>query len=971
MNSLSLPPQQMEHMNLAPQMKRWHFCRMSLWWIAVFTMLPIGLLADSQFTVFHYRSVDYKIGTQNWDLCSDEKGRLFVANNAGLLVMDGADIRLFQLPRKGVVRSVACIGERVYTGSFEEFGYWENQKGSWVYHSLVHLVDQELFQNDEIWKIVRHGESVYFQSFGNIFVYNGAEVELLDLSGPVLFLLPSGGRLFVQEINGGILEIKDKQIQLLEGSEIFADTEVKTVLQVEKGKFIIGTGNKGLFLFDGQRFSAWPTEVSALLMQYKLNNGLLMGNRLVFGTILKGIIVADLNGKLIHHIYSGNGLQNNTILSLLSDGEGNVWAGLDKGIDQVWLNSPLQSYRDNYTEAGSVYTAAFYKGKLYVGTNQGIYFYTVDSDFRINNRRFISGSQGQVWFIREEDGKLYCGLNDGTYWIDNDRLVRVSDVNGGYNFIRHRINNEDVILQSTYTDLVLFRKNAGLWAKHHTLSGFSAPVRYMSVDYLGHIFLGHTIKGIFMAEPSDDFNHITTLKVLGTSDGLFGDGNRVYTIENRIVVPSDEGFYQWDALQRKFVDFTELNKSLGSFSSARTLVDAGNGKYWMIKEDEIGLFAIRLGRANLLYRIIPEMYGLSLVDQYENIVALNDSLHMICLDDGFALLNLKRMERFTDNFGPPSLRSIQFMNSSGQSHYFNRLSAGSKLMADHRFNSVSIAYSHDGSPVNRRFFQYYLEGFDTSWSGWKAGTTLDYMRLPPGNYVFRIKGLTMRGFETEELSLSFRIRPPWYLTRYAYAAYALLSFLFLMLVRSHYKRRQWRRQEQMLREENEQIKTRNKQAEAELMRISNDQLQKEVVAKNMELAKNTMAMLRKNELLIDIRNELEKQRDELGSRLPLRYYNKTAKLIESSLNSEHDWEMFEHLFDQAHENFFRRLKESYPELTPSDFRLCAYLRMNLSSKEIAPLLNISIRGVEEKRYRLRKKLNLSPEQNLTEFIISF
>jgi DNA-binding CsgD family transcriptional regulator len=81
--------------------------------------------------------------------------------------------------------------------------------------------------------------------------------------------------------------------------------------------------------------------------------------------------------------------------------------------------------------------------------------------------------------------------------------------------------------------------------------------------------------------------------------------------------------------------------------------------------------------------------------------------------------------------------------------------------------------------------------------------------------------------------------------------------------------------------------------------------------------------------------------------------------------------MFENLFDQAHENFFRRLKLAYPDLTPSDFRLCAYLRMNLSSKEIAPLLNISIRGVEEKRYRLRKKLNLTADQNLTDFIIGF
>lgn len=944
---------------------------MSIVMFTQFFLQSFYVIAESQFTVFHYKSSDYKIGTQNWDLCSDDKGRLFVANNAGLLVMEGSDVRLFQLPRKGVVRSVACISNRVYTGSFEEFGYWEEQKGNWEYHSLVHLVDPELFQNDEIWKIVLHNENVYFQSFGNIFVYDGTIVNLLDLRGPVLFLLQSGGRLFVQEINGGILEIIDGKTYLLQGSEVFSDNEVKTILQFEKGKYIIGTGSKGLFYFDGKSFQAWPAEVSALLKQYKLNNGLLMGNKLVFGTILKGIIVADLSGKLIQHIHSGNGLQNNTVLSLHAAGDGNVWAGLDRGIDQIWLTSPLRSYRDTYTEAGSVYSAAVFEEKLYIGTNQGIYYFSIESDFHIHNRRFLSGSQGQVWFIRVEDGKLYCGLNDGTYWINNDKLERVSDVNGGYNLLRHRIDGQDVMLQSTYTDLVLFRKNNGIWRKHYTLSNFSAPVRFMSIDHLGHIFLGHTVRGIFMAEPSSDFDQIISLKVLGEKDGLVGDGNRVYTIENRVVVPTDKGFYQWDALKQSFVAFNELNNDLGSFFNAKTVIDAGNGKYWMIKADELGLFRIRLGRAAMLNRLIPEMYGLSLVDQYENIVALNDSLHLICLDDGFALLNLARMERFSESYQAPTIRSIQFVNSSGQSSFYGGTNAGSKLMADHGFNSVRIVFSHHKGLVNRNFVQYYLEGFETEWSGWSSANRVDYMRLPPGNYVFRIKGLTPKGFETEEVSVSFRIRPPWYLTRYAFAGYFLLSFLFVLLLRGNYKRRQWRRQEQMLREENEQMKTRNKQAEAELMRISNDLLQKEVVAKNMELAKNTMAMLRKNELLIDIRGELDKQRDELGSRLPLRYYTKINKLIESSLNSEHDWEMFEHLFDQAHENFFRRLKASYPELTPSDFRLCAYLRMNLSSKEIAPLLNISIRGVEEKRYRLRKKLNLSPEQNLTEFIISF
>ncbi|HSW67404.1 MAG TPA: hypothetical protein VLH16_02385, partial [Bacteroidales bacterium] len=65
------------------------------------------------------------------------------------------------------------------------------------------------------------------------------------------------------------------------------------------------------------------------------------------------------------------------------------------------------------------------------------------------------------------------------------------------------------------------------------------------------------------------------------------------------------------------------------------------------------------------------------------------------------------------------------------------------------------------------------------------------------------------------------------------------------------------------------------------------------------------------------------------------------------------------------------LKADSPDLTSSDLRLCAYLRLNLSSKEIAPLLNISVRGVEERRYRLRKRLKLNSEQNLSEFILAY
>lgn len=92
-------------------------------------------------------------------------------------------------------------------------------------------------------------------------------------------------------------------------------------------------------------------------------------------------------------------------------------------------------------------------------------------------------------------------------------------------------------------------------------------------------------------------------------------------------------------------------------------------------------------------------------------------------------------------------------------------------------------------------------------------------------------------------------------------------------------------------------------------------------------------------------------------------------IIDKSLNKNDDWEMFKEAFNNADQKFLKKLKKIHPNLSPNDIKLCAYLRLNLSSKEIAPLLNISVRSVEIKRYRLRKKLGLIPEDNLVNYIL--
>ncbi|MFD2834132.1 LuxR C-terminal-related transcriptional regulator [Gramella sp. AN32] len=124
-----------------------------------------------------------------------------------------------------------------------------------------------------------------------------------------------------------------------------------------------------------------------------------------------------------------------------------------------------------------------------------------------------------------------------------------------------------------------------------------------------------------------------------------------------------------------------------------------------------------------------------------------------------------------------------------------------------------------------------------------------------------------------------------------------------------------------------------------------------------------MSIVKRNEVLRNIKKELKKNTS-------LSSDNAVFKLINNNLNSKEDWKLFENAFNQADNDFFARVKEKHPELNNNDLKFCAYLRLNLSSKEIAPLLNISPKSVEVRRYRLRKKLDLSHEMNLTDYVLS-
>ena len=157
--------------------------------------------------------------------------------------------------------------------------------------------------------------------------------------------------------------------------------------------------------------------------------------------------------------------------------------------------------------------------------------------------------------------------------------------------------------------------------------------------------------------------------------------------------------------------------------------------------------------------------------------------------------------------------------------------------------------------------------------------------------------------------------------------------------------------------------------EKEIIKLRNEKLEIELATKDTELASSAMHLLQKGELLTNLKDELKRLTKTSDDEKTIEQYKKIIKILGEDNKFDKDWDHFAQYFDKVHSDFTIALKKKHSNLTPNELKLSTHLRMNLSTKEIAQLMNISVRGVEIGRYRLRKKLQLPTEVNLFDYLI--
>lgn len=730
------------------------------------------------------------------------------------------------------------------------------------------------------------------------------------------------------------------------GPDQISSILVRDIIRVRDGRLFIATDGGGLNIYDDdtgeiQKYNYQIGESGALnsnalfcFLEDRIGN-------LWMGTYNGGVNVYKDN-KTRFQLFTprsgtGNELEHRSVLSLLQTEAGKIWIGTDGG-GMSWFdknqnsfsfsslkNDPLTSNSLGSNIIKTIYEDS--KGILWIGTfNGGMDRYDPTDDSFVNYQRendfpyAISGNN--VWTIKERrDGKLWIGTLGGGISV-------LDPTTGELQTFNHDPENTRSIAEANIMTIFISSDDQ-VWAGtvdsgldlYDEVSGSFKHFRYDSTDV--HSISNDEVRAIF----EDSQGNIW----IGTEGG---------------------GLNKWLG-SGKFERITTEEGLLAN--SVMGITEDHDGKLWITSFKGITRFDPQTGAIRNFY--FPSGPNNNQFNQMAILTAKDGQLFF----GGINGLNTIRPEQVKEELDAPVIifTSLKVLNdrvsigelADGRVILTEPIEEASVINLNYLDKSFSIDFSAIDfiDPFNY-IYSYKLEGFNDEWQETNPGqNSVTYTNLDPGEFIFRVR------IKDSEASIRIIIHPPFWKTLWFKILVFVLLFGIIFLAGFFIiKRREEAHKQQML------------QAESEILQLRNEKLAAELNAKNAKLMSSAAQMAHKNELLNNIKEALKASENENISKIP-----QLVRMLDRELESEDYWEEFNVYFNQVDRSFVKDLLSHHPNLTQNDIRLCTLMRINLSTKEIASLLNVSTRAVEQSRYRLKKRLDLGNEEDLLKYISGF
>lgn len=934
--------------------------------------------------ITNFNNTIYQGGTQNWDIRQDSMGRMYFANNEGLLTYDGSHWRLYPQPNKTILRSIALDKNRIYAGGQDAIGYYTPDKqGVLQYTSLKELIPKQYRTFTDVWETEVFNQSVFFRTWSCIFEYRDNAISVYPALNGWEIMKKTGNMLIVQDRKLGLMQFTNNEWQPMGPKSSAPPFDVSGIFAIDNDSILISSLQKGLYIFYKGALTKKITGAdenfakSQVYCVEKINNA-----EFVVGTTSQGCFIVNKNGQIIQQIARPEGLQNNNILSVFLDKDNNLWTGLDNGISFIAYNSAIKYIKPRKSDELSGYSVKIFDNKLYIATSDGAYCASLSMDakdlsFSKSDFTELKNSNGQAWRFDVVNQQLLLGHHNGSYTIRKNEAIPLTQTSGAWFFLpTSSVSPAKNLLVGTYGGLVMLNYENNSFINKGELKGMNESLRFLAIDNDNTIWASHPYRGIYKIVLAPD-GHSFNYELLTEKDGLPSTlCNYVFRAKNRVVFATEKGIYEFDAVKKKFIPSTALANVFGKMV-IQYLKEDNDGNIWFCTGKKIGVVSFTGKNNDPKFTYFPEMTG-KILSGFENIYPYDKENVFIASNTGIIHLNYKKY--IQGNINPNILLTQVKMSGESDSLIFGGYLSQNYDPSGSSSNDKSLHFSNSNNSFHFEFsspefglqrnieYSYRLKGYDREWSSFTSKTEKEYTNLPEGHYTFVVMASDNLGNKSESIGYSFIINPPWYKTLWAYLLYIAVLAAGIFLV---YKWQKRKFNQQQIRFEKEQARLKYihqlevEKNEKEIIQLQNEKLINEMVYKNKELADVSMHLVERSDALIKVKDELQRLHKKTEDSHDVK---RVLQLVNDIEKNNSNWEQFAAHFDEINNDFVKNLKTRYPNLTSTDLKVCTYLQLKLASKEIAQLMNISVRGVEISRYRLRKKLQLPTGQTLNDFL---
>lgn len=959
--------------------------------------------------VINYNSKNYESHPRCYDAIQDHNGFMYFGNLWGIIQFDGIKWKKIPLSNGSSCTSLAIDKNgMIFIGGRNDIGYLkENTKGEKQFVSLRHKVNG-IKSFGEVWQTYTTKNGVVFASQEALLFkpYDKDEVQVLLKDLQNCFYV--NNQIIAQKENKLWLYNHDK-FTILSGSYIGA--EITSIISYMKDLLLCAT-SQGLFIYDGKSFSEWNPHFKTIFNQGFSRIIKTTDNRLIFSVKQNGIIITDIHGNILSSLNKSSGLISNSLSGIYLDKEDNLWLSSNSGISYVPLSDEITFINDFLGITGTPYSSALYNGYMYLSTSNGLFRKKISSNIKTVKQQFekVNGINGVVWSLLVHDNKLFCGQANAAYVIDGSEIKQIHN-QGTWLF--HPLEGLNLLLIGTYKGLAILEKKNNFWVYRNTIKGFEESSRYLVEDKYGDIWVSHGNKGVYHIRINKALTEVTKIKHFNKNNGLPQNyDNNVFKINNQILISGNKGIFCFDYETERIKSYLPLSRVLGKYVHIERIQQISESLFWVMFNSGSLAKIETYSNDRFKIKLLTNRFQNNTIESFEHFNQITDNLLIVGTQEGFSLLKKDKLLKNSNLEFNSFVNKIEVITTKPEI-LWNGLSNNFKtLKAPIAYSKRSLRFSFTAPSYKDQqalHFQYFLEGFedDSKWSNWMSNSFKEYTNLKEGHYIFHVRALNSSGVISPPTTVEFYILPPWYRTWYAYIIYLILLFAATKTTIRYLKRWMYKEKkkielekERKIREQQiewEEARLRNekilvklqqekleieainlskkeellnvkKEKERELFEMQQEKLQADISAKNNELTSLTVHITQKNEVLSKIKASLHKAIRESEDTNTKTHLSQIENLIEKNLNSHKEWEKFSEHFDVVHEDFLKKLQKKYPDLKANSLKLCAYVKMKLSSKQIAVLMNTEPESVIKARYRLRIKFNLTKEVSLEEFL---